>query len=63
MIHPNGNIDYQYLYQIFLQKQISFMVSSPSLLYAIFEFIQENNFNSNQITIRSISAAGKDFIF
>jgi non-ribosomal peptide synthetase component F len=61
MLHPNGNMDYKYLYSVFIEKQISLIISTPSLLYAIFEFLQENNCDFSQIPFRSISAAGKLF--
>jgi non-ribosomal peptide synthetase component F len=41
MLHPRGNIDFDYLSIVLKQKQISYMHTVPSLLHSFFIFIKD----------------------
>ena len=59
MLHPKGNIDFDYLCAVLEQKQISYMHSVPSLLHSFFIFMKETN-NLNAIKyLRTLCSSGK----
>ncbi len=59
MLHPRGNIDFDYLSQVLQQKQISYMHSVPSLLHTFFIFLRETNNLSTIKSLRTICSSGK----
>jgi non-ribosomal peptide synthetase component F len=59
MLHPKGNIDFEYLVSILKHKQISYMHTVPSLLLSFFTFLQETN-NLNAIRyLRTLCSSGR----
>ena len=54
MLHPRGNIDFDYLVKIMKWKQITCILTVPSLLYSYFHFVQQIN-DLNAMEVSSIS--------
>jgi fengycin family lipopeptide synthetase D len=59
MLHPRGNIDFDYLSQTLTQKQISYMHSVPSLLHSFFIFLKETNNLDATKHLRTLCSSGK----
>ncbi|CAF4075437.1 unnamed protein product, partial [Adineta steineri] len=61
MLHPRGTIDFDYLSQVFQNKQITYLKAVPSLLYIFFTFIRQNK-NINAVKyLRSLCSGGEAF--
>jgi non-ribosomal peptide synthetase component F len=58
MLHPKGNIDFNYLYTILQQKQISYMHTVPSLLHSFFIFLKETNKNDTLKCLQTLCSSG-----
>lgn len=58
MLHPGGNMDLDYLANIFLHKQITSISTVPSLFYSFFTFLKENNRIDAIKYFRSVSTGG-----
>jgi non-ribosomal peptide synthetase component F len=59
MLHPRGNIDFDYLSQVLKHKQISYIHSVPSLLHSFFIFLKEiNNFDAIKC-LRTVCSSGE----
>ena len=59
MLHPRGNIDFDYLYAVLQGKQISYMHSVPSLLHSFFFFIKQTNYLIVLKYLRTLCSSGK----
>ena len=59
MLHPRGNIDFDYLYAVLEQKQISYMHSVPSLLDSFFIFCKETKKLGGMKYLRTLCSSGK----
>ncbi len=59
MLHPRGNIDFDYLTMVLKEKQPSYVHTVPSLLYSFFNYLKDtNNWNMTSY-FRSISSGGE----
>ena len=58
MLHPRGNIDFDYLHTVLKQKQISYMHSVPTLLHSFFSFLNETNHGPMKY-LRALCSSGK----
>jgi non-ribosomal peptide synthetase component F len=59
MLHPKGNLDFDYLTTILRNKQTSYVHTVPSLLYNLFTFLKETNNWHVASCFRSICSGGK----
>jgi non-ribosomal peptide synthetase component F len=59
MLHPKGNIDFDYLSSVLKQKQISYMHTVPSLLYSFFIFLKETNNLDSVQCLQTLCSSGK----
>ena len=59
MLRPRGNIDFDYLYVVLKQKQISYMHAVPSLLHSFFIFLKETNNLDAVKCLRTICSSGE----
>ncbi len=59
MLHPKGNIDFDYLSSVLKQKQISYMHTVPSLLYSFFIFLKETNNLDAVQCLQTLCSSGK----
>ncbi|CAF4374945.1 unnamed protein product, partial [Adineta steineri] len=61
MLHPGGTIDFDYLFEVLKNKQITYLHTVPSLLYSFFTFAEQNN-NQNVLKhLRSVCSSGEPF--
>jgi non-ribosomal peptide synthetase component F len=58
MLHPRGNIDFEYLSTVLRTKQISYIDSVPSLFHNFFTFVEQFNSRENVKYLRSVSSGG-----
>ena len=58
MLRLRGNIDFDYFYKTIRDKQITFMHTTPSLLYSFFTFLQHSNHLKALECLRSVSSGG-----
>jgi non-ribosomal peptide synthetase component F len=58
MLHPHGNMDFMYLYQILQDKQITCLLAVPTFLNHLCDFIKKKTFNP-WITMRNICCVGE----
>ena len=58
MLHPRGNIDLNYLATIMKGKQITYILTVPTLLYSYFTFLQQMNHLEATECLRSVCPAG-----
>ena len=58
MLRPRGNIDFDYFYKTIRDKQITFMHTTPSLLYSFFSFLQDSKHLKALECLRSVSSGG-----
>ncbi|CAF4460360.1 unnamed protein product, partial [Adineta steineri] len=61
MLHPQGNLDIDYILRIVYEKQITYLQSVPAYLNNIDEFVLKYN-KSKIFTLRNLDIGGKDFI-
>jgi arthrofactin-type cyclic lipopeptide synthetase C len=61
MLHPQGNLDIDYILRILHEKQISYLQSVPAYLNNIDEFLLKYN-KSKIFTLRNLDIGGKKFI-
>jgi non-ribosomal peptide synthetase component F len=59
MLRPKGTIDFEYLYTVLGEKQITYMHTVPSLLYNFFTFVQECKNSESLKYLRSLCSSGK----
>ncbi|CAF4034050.1 unnamed protein product, partial [Adineta steineri] len=61
MLHPGGTIDFDYLFEVLKNKQITYLHTVSSLLYSFFTFAEQNN-NQNVLKhLRSVCSSGEPF--
>ena len=58
MLHPDGNMDLAYFYQILHDKQVTLVLSVPTFLNHLCEFIKKQTFYP-WITMQNICCVGK----
>ncbi len=58
MLHPDGNMDFMYLYQILQNRQVTLLLVVPTFLNHFCDFIQKRMLDP-WITMRNISYVGK----
>ncbi len=59
MLHPKGNLDFEYLTMVLKEKQTSYLHTVPSLLYNLFVFLkQTSNWNAASC-FRSLCSGGE----
>ena len=58
MLRPRGNIDLLYLFETIKDKQITFMHTTPSLLYTFFTFLQHADHRKALKCLRTVSSGG-----
>ena len=58
MLHPQGNMDFQYINHILYDKQVTCLVAVPSYLNHLCDFFEQNRFPP-WILMRNISCVGK----
>ena len=58
MLHPGGNLDFDYLVKVMKWKQITFILVVPSFLYSYFTFLQQSNQLTATKCLRSVSICG-----
>lgn len=59
ILHPKGNLDFDYLAKTIRDKAISCMPCVPSLLEAFFRFVQDYNRCNDVSSLRSILSGGE----
>ncbi|CAF4162900.1 unnamed protein product, partial [Adineta steineri] len=59
MLHPRGNVDFEYLFTIMENKQITFLYSVPTLLALFFNFIKDNKTIDIMQYLRSLCTGGE----
>jgi hypothetical protein len=59
-LHPQGNMDLEYVLTVLNEKQISYMQSVPAYLSNMCDFLLKNDFQK-LVTLRNIDIGGKMF--
>ncbi|CAF3878585.1 unnamed protein product [Adineta steineri] len=59
MLHPRGNVDFEYLSKIMENKQITFLYTVPTLLALFFNFIKETKKTYIMQYLRSLCTGGE----
>ena len=59
MLHPNGHIDFEYLSQVLIDHQITYMEAVPTLLTSFFHYLEDNMCNSARKFLKSLCSGGK----
>ncbi len=62
MLHPQGNMDIDYLLRILHEKQVSYMQCVPTYLNNILDFLLKYD-SIGLNTLRTIDIGGKNYIF
>ena len=58
MLRPRGNLDLDYLFKTIKDKQITFMHTTPTLLYSFFTFVQQCDHLEALKCFRTVSSGG-----
>ena len=58
MLHPKGNMDFEYLARLLREKQITFMHTVPTLFNSFFSFLKENSCFSMIESLRTLCCGG-----
>ena len=58
MLHPRGNLDFDYLSCVLGRKQVTCMTTVPSLLHRFFTFLKETNNSNAGKSLRSLCSGG-----
>ncbi|CAF3985250.1 unnamed protein product, partial [Adineta steineri] len=58
MLHPQGNMDFQYINYILRDKQVTYLVAVPSYLNHLCNFVKQNKFPP-WILLRNINCVGE----
>lgn len=58
MLHSRGNVDFGYLALTLKEKQISYILTVPSMLNSLFIFLKERNDTIAVESVRSICSGG-----
>ena len=59
MLHPHGNVDFDYLSTVLVRKQITFLHTVPSLLLHFFRHIVQQTKRPTMRYIRSLGSTGE----
>jgi non-ribosomal peptide synthetase component F len=59
MLHPKGNLDFDYLAQTLLAKQITMIETVPTLLSQFFHYHGGNDYILEKASIKSICSSGE----
>jgi non-ribosomal peptide synthetase component F len=59
MLRPRGNIDFDYLTAILIEKQITFIYTVPSLFQSIFAHLEETKSTDVVKFLRSVCTGGE----
>ncbi|CAF1663903.1 unnamed protein product, partial [Adineta ricciae] len=59
MLHPDGHIDFEYLSQVLIDHQITYMEAVPTLLTSFFHYLEDNMCNSARRFLRSLCSGGE----
>jgi non-ribosomal peptide synthetase component F len=62
MLHPDGNMDFEYLAGVLKQKQIAYMQVVPTLLQSLFQFLKEKSLVSALEWLRSVCSSGESSV-
>jgi non-ribosomal peptide synthetase component F len=58
MIHPKGNMDFDYLAEVLRHKQTTYMHTVPTLLNGLFKFLKDTDNISAVKILRSLVSSG-----
>ena len=58
MLHPGGNIDFEYLSTVLGKKQVTYINSVPSLFHSFFTFVEQYNGRDAVKYLRSVCSGG-----
>ncbi|CAF1441628.1 unnamed protein product [Adineta steineri] len=58
MLHPQGNMEFQYINYVLHDKQVTYLIAVPSYLNHLCDFLKQNRF-SPWILMRNISCVGE----
>ncbi len=58
MLHPKGNVEFEYLTSVFKDKKVTFMHTVPSLLNSFFNFLIMANRLYTITSLRSLCSIG-----
>ncbi|CAF1492545.1 unnamed protein product, partial [Adineta steineri] len=61
MLHPGGTVDFDYLSDILLNKQITYLHTVPSFLLSFFAFVEQNTIIHTVKHLRSLCSIGEAF--
>ncbi|CAF1549579.1 unnamed protein product, partial [Adineta steineri] len=59
MLHPRGNVDFEYLSMLMENKQITFLYTVPTLLQLFLNFIKDNKTTDIMQHLRSLCTGGE----
>jgi non-ribosomal peptide synthetase component F len=59
MLRPRGNIDFDYLKEVLIEKQTSYVHTVPSLLHSFFTFLKSTNNWNVASCFRQICSGGE----
>nr|ACD54728.1 non-ribosomal peptide synthetase, NRPS-like protein [Adineta vaga] len=59
MLHPKGNMDFEYLTEVLKTKQITFIHAVPTLIYSLFQYIKETKDLLVIESLRTLCASGE----
>jgi non-ribosomal peptide synthetase component F len=57
LLRPNGNLDFEYLFNVLTNKHVTLMLLVPSLVNSFCKFLEYNN--SSLKTMRSLCCVGQ----
>jgi non-ribosomal peptide synthetase component F len=58
MLHPRGNIDFEYLSAVLEKKQVTYINSVPSLFHSFFTFVEQYNRRDAVKYLRIVCSGG-----
>jgi acyl-coenzyme A synthetase/AMP-(fatty) acid ligase len=58
MLHPQGNMDFEYLAQTIKNKQITYLHTVPTLLNSFFKYLNEINNTAAVESLQSLCSSG-----
>ena len=59
MLHPEGHMDFEYLSQVLIDHQITYMHTVPTLLTSYFTYLKSSPNNSAVASLRSLCCIGE----
>ncbi|CAF1063367.1 unnamed protein product [Adineta steineri] len=61
LLHPGGTTDFDYLFEVLNNRQITYLHTVPSLLHSFFIFIEQNKKTNAVKYLRSLCSIGEAF--